>query len=321
MKRNTILSLLFLCFGSTVISNTQTNSNNVLYVYGFTGRPEASKTMIPAILPDSNIIAPIMPDTKPVTDYGLNKLINIAASFWGKNVNRMSSDLGHDKDIEAIASVIPEKPFIAFGVCRGGSALINTIAKHNPQHLQALVIDGSYASLPKTFYGFLSSCGISTTYAESLVKLCFPLYKKGSASPEESIALIKDKNLPILLLHSKDDATIPFAHAYMFYKAFKDNGFKHVYLATVNGKHSYSLQADPATYLTAVHSFYKKHNLPYHAEHATANMNSYVPDMQKVNTELGKYYQSIEDQITSIRKKLSISTAVIAASYIAYKKL
>lgn len=291
MKKNIYFLLVINLFlfdwqGISGSSSQQVADKNVLYVHGFTGLPDGWKKMIPAIFPDSNVIAPTLPDAKPVTGFGLNKLIYVTASLWGKTINRGDSDLGHDKDVEAIASTIPDKPFVAYGICRGGTALINTIAKHNPQNLKALIIEASYASLPKMLYGFLSSYGISTKYAESFAKFIFPSYEIGSVSCQKAIPFIKNKNLPVLILHSQDDVTIPLAHALMLYKAFKENGFEHVYLAEVKGAHAYSLRDDEVAYLTAVHSFYKKYDLPYDAQYATADMNSYVPSVARVTQKL-----------------------------------
>jgi dienelactone hydrolase len=286
-------------------------------VHGFTGQPDGWKKLIPAILPDSNVIAPALPDTKSVKGFGLNKLIYITASLWGKKINRSDCDMGHDKDVEAICEQIPQKPFIAYGMCRGGSALINTIAKHNPQHLQALVIEAAYASYPKILYGFLSSYGISTKYAESFAKFLFPAYEIGSVSCQKAIPFIKNKDLPILIMHSKDDATIPFAHSLMLYKAFKDNGFTNVYLAELQGQHAYSLRDDQKAYLTAIHSFYKKHNLPYEAEYATADMESYTPDVARITQKLTIYYDGIKKDIQRNRAEMynsSVGKLIIAAA-------
>lgn len=266
-------------------------------MHGFTGKPDGWQELVPAIMQDSHVVAPALPDSKTVRGVNFSKLLYLLSSFWGKHINRIDSDMGHDKDVEVIFKQIPQKRFVAYGMCRGGSALIHTIAKHNPEHLKALVIEAAYASYPKLFYGLLSSYGLSTKYAESFAKFLFPAYQARSLSCQKLIPLIKNKDLPILILHSKDDAVIPFAHSLMLYKAFKENGFKNVYLVELQGKHAYGIRDDQKAYLTAVHSFYQKHDLPYEPKYATANMESYTLDIARVTQKITHYYQGIKKNI------------------------
>jgi pimeloyl-ACP methyl ester carboxylesterase len=315
-----LLSLsLFLFDCSSIFSSDfqKIVDKNVLYVHGFTGLPDGWKKMVPAILPDSNVIAPLLPDAQPVKGFGMSKLLYLVGSLWGKKINRLDSDMGHDKDVEVIISKIPDKPFVGYGICRGGTALINAVAKHNPQHLKALVIESTYASLPKMLYGFLSSYGISTKYAESFAKALFPSYEIGSVCCQKAIASIKNKNLPVLILHSQDDVTIPLAHAWMLYKTFKEHGFEHVYLVELKGSHAFGLRDDKDAYLRAVHSFYKKYDLAYEAEYATADMNSYVPSVARVTEKLTLYYEKIKKNTQRNRAEMynySVGKMIIVAA-------
>jgi len=322
MKKNIkflfILSLFLFGYDVALSSNIESVSEkNVLYVHGFTGRPDGWKKLIPAIWADAQVIAPALPDSKPVKGFNVNKLLYIVTSFWGKKINRSDSDMGHDKDIKPIVDQIPQEPFIGYGICRGGSALINTIAKYNLQHVQALIIEAAYASYPKLLYGFLSSYGLSTKYAESLANALFPSYQVGSLSCQKAIPLIKNKDLPVLILHSKDDAIIPFVHSLILYKTFKENGFTNVYLAEMKGQHAYSFRDDQKAYLTAIHSFYKKYNLPYQEEYATAQMESYVPDLARIKQKITQYYDGIKKNKQINRAEVynsSIGKLIIAAA-------
>ncbi len=274
-----------------------------VYVHGFTGNPTGAESLKAAFSNQNNFQAPALPDTKQETDSGLSALVSYLATYWKKNVNRSQAFMAQGEDISTLAAGIPTQDSVFFGICRGGSLAVNCAAEHNPTNLKAMVLEGSYTGLPDAFRPALAKCGIPDSWDESIVRTCLPRYPKGAVTPIQNIEKIKNKALPVLILHSREDETVPFTHALQLYKTFKDNGFNNAYIAALKGRHAYLFKEDTAAYLTAVHTFYKHHNLPYNAVYATGNMNDYSYDLDKAQAEIN-YQKSALQELTVHNRRL-----------------
>ncbi|MFA5998622.1 MAG: prolyl oligopeptidase family serine peptidase [Candidatus Babeliales bacterium] len=248
-------------------------------------------------------------DSKSATDWSLNGIIGHCTKLFGKTVNRSAMFMGQTADITAISKTITKIPanksVILYGCSRGSATIINYLAKFNPKNVKALVLDSCPASLPETIAPKLVKLGIHPSYSLSIFTTLFPAYPANSIPPLHAIKNITNKNLPILLIHSKDDSSVPFEHSLMLYLEFKKQGFTNVHLAAISkGKHSFLLQNKTAqpVYLKAVHTFYKKYDLPYDKAWATGTCDSYNPNIVLVKKVISAYEAKIQ-KIYMVQKK------------------
>ncbi|MCX5923979.1 MAG: prolyl oligopeptidase family serine peptidase [Candidatus Dependentiae bacterium] len=249
-------------------------------------------------------------DSKPATGLGINGIIGHCTKLFGKTVNRNAMYMGQTADITAISKTmstkIPaNKSVILYGCSRGSATIINYLAKFNPKNVKALVLDSCPASLPETIAPKLVKLGIHPSYSLSIFTRLFPAYPVSSVPPLHAIKNITNKNLPILLLHSKDDSSVPFEHSLMLYLEFKNQGFTNVHLTAIaKGKHSFLLQTPAAksVYLKAVHTFYKKYDLPYDKALATGTCDAYNPNTTLVKQQISKYEARVQKIIIGPKK-------------------
>lgn len=139
---------------------------------------------------------------------------------------------------------LTKKRFVVIGHSRGAEMLIHYVGKHNPEKLQALVLVATPASVGSVVMGKL-----------------FQRLKNVPAKTLQSIKKIKNKQLPIMLLHQVSDGLVPVAHTQLLYQAFIDHGFENVSVIYMNsGDHNKIV--DVAAY-KSLQLFYKNNNLPY----------------------------------------------------------
>ncbi len=268
-------------------------------------------------------------DTAKAITWDLNGLIGSACyAFLGKNVNRKKMYMGQGADIAELDKVISQKKstdkIILYGCSRGATAIINYMAKFNPSTVKALVFDSACADMPSTLCPILAKLGIHPKYASSVFTKLFPAYRKNSMSPIEAIKHIHNKSLPIFLIHSMIDATVPYQHSCKLYQEFKKQGFLHVHLIILpEGKHSFLLQNTntQATYLQAIHAFYKKYSLPYNTTYnqkSDFNFTQLEQNLTEINSILESYDQAILQTYQNSYKRNVLLTVTISTVVIAY---
>lgn len=242
-----------------------------------------------------------LPNTKD-----FNALISYCCNKMGKKVNRSAMFMGQGDDIRAIEQTIaqnPTKKIILYGCSRGAAALVTYLAQHNPQNIAAVVLDACPTSMPEAIHGKLATLGIPATYSTSIFSTLFPSYHPATAvTPMDAIAQIKNKNIPILLIHAKTDAVVPYQHSLRLYQQLRDQGFTNVHVALIeSGRHSYLLQNDQIApkYQQAVHSFYKKYGLPHEAELAKQPL----LETELNAAEIAHICQKYQDQLSCTQKQ------------------
>ena len=134
------------------------------------------------------------------------------------------------------------KNFIAIGHSRGAEMLIHFIADCDPDNLKALVLIAAPVSVGFAFKGKIVGDPV--------------------AVPAKTLASIKDiknKQLPVILLHQQNDKLVTVEHSHCLFKEFKAQGFKNVSLVIMqSGGHNDLL--DKKGY-QALQQFYKKNGL------------------------------------------------------------
>lgn len=139
---------------------------------------------------------------------------------------------------------IGDNPFVGIGHSRGAEMLLHYVGEHNPKNLQALVLFAAPVSV-----------------GQAVKCTCMGDPKAVPNKTLDSIQRIKNKKLPIILFHQKNDKLVTCEHSKLLCKTLKSYGFKNVYLVLMeNGGHNHLI--DFVGY-EVLQSFYKYHNIPY----------------------------------------------------------
>lgn len=241
-------------------------------------------------------------DAQKAANWGLNGYVgSLCHTILGKNINRANMCMGQTNDITTLHNVIqnqcPNDSLILYGCSRGAATIINTLTQNHYSNIKALVLDATPADMPATIKPMLAKLGINPDYADTIFSIIFPAYPKNSTTPLQAIQHIANKDLPILLIHSLTDQKIPVQHSYQLYQEFIRQGFTNVEIVILpEGAHSYLLQNEKIKplYLQAVHSFYKKYNLPHDTAWAQQNFDQFKHSFENLEYELDCYHKSIE---------------------------
>jgi pimeloyl-ACP methyl ester carboxylesterase len=237
-------------------------------------------------------------DATDATGFGLNYGIFMLTKLFGKHVNRSKMYMAQSPDINSLHKFIelkckPDNEIILYGCSRGAATILNYLQARDNQDIKAVVLDACPASMHEAIQPTLIKYGINPSKALSIFTTLFPKYPKvNPITPLGSIKNIKNKNLPILLIHSLDDTVVPFEHGLMLYQEFINNGFQNVHFVSIpSGKHSFLLQGTKSKepYLRAVHSFYKKYNLPFNEFFATTDLTNHALNNQTVIDKINRY--------------------------------
>ena len=248
----------------------------------------------------------------PDTEIPKKRIYRIISSFFEhdskKNLN-LESDLGQEKDITAIHYHVKSEteykmPFMFFASCKGASAIINYIAKHNPQNLKAVILEAPFSNILDFVRKISAPLGIPKTWDSVILKELFPNYPENALPPIQAIPYIENKNLPILLIHSQEDQITSIAESLALYKTFKKNGFNHIYLAILKGKHAHIITEDRNNFFKVIHTFYKAFNFKYNNLYAIDSLEEYCVELKIADKKISEYKIELEKECIKTQKKL-----------------
>jgi pimeloyl-ACP methyl ester carboxylesterase len=299
------------------LHQTMPSQPHTVFIHSWLAHPgQAKKYYIPAFCTPS-YSAPAMPDTQPETSWNpLNQLIAfLAKTGWNKHVPRSHIHFGTGPDLETIQNCIQSdaacinKDIILYGICRGAYAALNYLAEYNPDNIKALILDSSPADVSEILFPRCQSTGLSTTLGLWAFHHLWPHYSANSVTAKDNIANIQNKNIPVLILHSRQDIHFPFKNALELYVAFKQAGFKNVHLAALSGFHGFLARDDKNRYLQAVHTFYQHYNFAYNPEYTTSNPSLhdaifYTAGLEQAQQEIEEWYQEFDKILIINQQKL-----------------
>ncbi|MBV8660784.1 MAG: alpha/beta fold hydrolase [Candidatus Dependentiae bacterium] len=261
------------------------------------------------------------PDAQKPLDWDLNNLIFKVCSSFGKHVNRTKMFMGQGEDIETLKNEIkPDESYILFGFSRGGAAAINYLAQYNPKNIQALILNASPADMLETVNTMQHNFGykFAPTRAdqEYIFATMFPAYPMNSTPPVDAIAHIKNKDLPIFIVHAQTDSVVHISASWQLYKAFLQAKFTDVYLCQLkSGEHkAYPNSPDKETFLHALHSFYKKYGFDYNPKYATLSdeqLHELQPTEEEITAKLDQYARQL---VAAYEKQNSLNNSIVAAT-------
>ena len=257
------------------------------------------------------------PDAQEPSGLNFNNLIFHSCAFCGKKpVNLEKMYMGQGPDITTLKNQIdPDESYILYGLSRGGSTVINYLAQNNPTNVQAVVLDAAPADMVSTVNILQHSIGYkfapTRDYQEYIFNTLFPAYPRNSTTPLQDIGHIKNKDLPIFIVHSHQDTRVHISSAWQLYLAFKQENFANVYLLELtHGVHAHYMKGSERNiYLDALHSFYKENSLSHNPQLTTTNLEKLQPTSSEISKKLQNYYEQIE---STYQKQSEFNKNIIA---------
>jgi len=214
--------------------------------------------------------------------------------------------LGQSRDIERFSYAcdrtferVPDcNGIVLVGISRGSATILNYAAVNKDTPIKAIIAEASFDTLKSVVKHLLKRFHVSwVPFSRKIgMKIAdnqFQNLNVRGLFPIDIVANI-DKNIPILLVHSRKDAVVPLASSRVLYIRLRTSGHKHVYLLELPlGNHGKLMQSGSnKLYQNVVHAFYKKHKLPHNkdcadkAEHIL--LAQCKPTIQEVQTRMKK---------------------------------
>lgn len=156
---------------------------------------------------------------------------------------------------------------ILWGLSRGASNQAIFAGLHHYDNVRAILLESPYNSMTEVIESMMHKKNLGwmhISYGETVAEFIFKRYKRNGWSPKNCVENIS-KEIPILIICSQEDQTVPCSSSINVYKQLVASGHKHTYiLMTDYGKHAQILRGpDGEKYQLVVNAFYKKYNLPH----------------------------------------------------------
>ena len=153
-----------------------------------------------------------------------------------------------------------KKKIVIFGLSRGASVALNFMALYNPPEVKALVLESPFDAVSTIIDNQRKQLHLewlSHDTGEYIMESIFRRYDRNGIRPIDMVSSIR-KDLPVLIICSKEDSFTPWHSSMQLYQKFKEFGHSSVHLFVVDhGKHSRILgDQDGNTYQKIVHTFY-----------------------------------------------------------------
>ncbi len=206
--------------------------------------------------------------------------VNVKKSKRLKLANTLSSytilvskiNIGQQEDIKCLSKTYAEHisnykntEVILYGASRGAAAAFNFISQFRPKYVKAVILEGIFDSIHDLLF---QKVGYFNIVVENLLTLVTS-YKKDGISPINNINNIP-RNLPILLVTSRVDESVPCQCTINLYNALRSIGRKEVNILILD-KSSHvgyicdNIQ-DKNNYQSVVHAFYRYYGFPHDEE-------------------------------------------------------
>jgi len=172
------------------------------------------------------------------------------------------------------------RPVILAGVSRGAATILNfmgTAPAQDVRQVRALVLESPFDKLKSILeykFGFIGEMpGIE--YAAKRIALGG--YNPNGIQPIQVVDKIS-KDIPILLICSKQDGLIPSSSTINLYRKIVESGHTRAHLLELErGPHAnLPWGENGGIYRNVVHAFYRHYNLPYNREAALAGQEQFA---------------------------------------------
>ncbi len=189
--------------------------------------------------------------------------------------NKKEVNLAQEKDMERLhyayqetVKQLPNHNLVMAGISRGAATTLNYVALYQP-NVKAIVVESPFDTLSSVVKHLLTRYHVSWVPFSKRIgyKVCasqFPLVNPQGVFPINVVEKIPT-DMPIMLIHSKKDRTVPINSSRRLYIKLKETGHENIYLVELqsgnHGKLIFGQDADFYNY--AVHAFYKKYDLTH----------------------------------------------------------
>jgi hypothetical protein len=163
--------------------------------------------------------------------------------------------------------------FILVGLSRGASVVLSFLGLFKAPNVKAAIVESPFDNLyniVKAKLNLFDKIPGLTSITYSLIGMCFMQHKRHGICSLDVVEHIPE-HLPLLIVVSKEDKTVPYQNTLELYKKLVESGHPHAYILILDtGRHSKLLKDDQGQlYQNVVHAFYKKYNLPHNPEFAS----------------------------------------------------
>lgn len=231
---------------------------------------------------------------------------NNAMEYHSQLVNLgQKLDIMRLKDmLEKALALLPDLLVVGAGISRGAAALLNYVALFQPDSIAGLVLESPFDTLTNVIKHLLRRFHLewvpgSEKLALKIAKSTFPLLDFQGIFPINVVHKIQS-HIPIMLIHSRKDRTIPVNSSRNLYRSLVLAGHKNVYFLELasgdHGKLVHSIESD--LYATVLHAFYKKYGLPHTPQLAQNGENMLrhcQPTLQEINKKIKKSKNNNEE--------------------------
>lgn len=251
-------------------------------------------------------------DLHRISSFNFND-VQVDMGIFGSLPNPFNANLAQVDDIDTLHTNLDkmpkDKPIIGFGVSRGAATWITTLgSKIITNDLACVILESPFSTTKNvSLYSLIGSClnflhTIIPSFNrqktnDNIFQNIFPKHNLSGIQPIDVVGMIS-KDIPILLVHSEQDAIIPINQSRELYIRLRETGHEKVYFLEVNQGDHASLIWGPqsALYCSVVHALYKKYNLPYNPEFAgNIELEEFQPSVQDVQARI-----DATDSITKI---------------------
>jgi len=259
-------------------------------------------------------------------------LINLG--IYGSIPNPFLTHLAQGDDIEQLLKAINSsinQTIIGFGVSRGAATWITTLGTQLiDKKVAGLVLESPFSSLKNVtpfqiIYFILESIkpifpSINPEYHATLItKTFFANYEMNGVQPLDVIHTI-GKDIPILLVHSKEDAIIPINNSRQLYAKLRKSGHTKAFLLELDhGQHARLLKGrDGLLYARVVHAFFKYCNIPHNPVLAAGiNLQEYQPAINSMypHAQIIAKPETMNPNIQASNSKTSLFEACYTFSF------
>ena len=284
MKKLSIL----LCIANTVL-NAMDDSPRFIYVHGFGSNATKKNHYVKcAVIPEHTLAFDFQDAWLQVNIFGREMGLNL----W-------NSCIGQDDDMQRLSDIIDACPqdVVLFGESRGASTIINYLgsALAQPEKVKAVILDSPFDTLihvlSHRMKRYFADKFIDPKTVEKLLPFLCWKYKLDGIQPIHAIKNIS-REIPILLICSREDTQVPWKSSHLLYKELRKKGHEKVFVYSVAyGSHGRIMQGKAKKfYRKVVHAFYKKHDIWHHPEYAQEGENILIsycqPALEDVDQEL-----------------------------------
>lgn len=216
-----------------------------------------------------------------------------------------------------------DKPGIVYATSQGTATAINYLAScDKKENIQALVLEAVLASgnsaIHHTLTGTSGVNDASYSYyiLPYLARIVFPCYRAAGEQPIKALDNLP-KDIPIIIVHSKNDMQLPYDGACALYYGLRSKGNDNVYFISKDGfSHINILYSDPER--NVVRSILKKHDL-LKTSPEVSDLSEFQPDPLQYKPCYDALMATKEAKHTYV-ERTAVCVGLLAGSFIGYRK-